>query len=162
MVQRIMYYVLSIKRFWLLFLPIILATYFLLQTPSPAYAACNLAVESVKPVNERSTDCPAGLDQFEFIFKKVISVIVGLGFIAMLIMLIRAGIGYLTSGGEPKAIQQAHFTITWALLGIFFMAIAWLILQLIYSFTGIDVRIFDIRSLCEIGGVQFCGTPPPP
>ncbi len=103
----------------------------------------------------------AGLKEIEDVFKNVISVIVGLGFIAMLVMLIMAGIKYLTSGGEPKAIQAAHNTVTWALLGVVFMAIAWLILQLIRAFTGIDVTIFDIKALCGIPGdlLKFCTKP---
>ncbi len=54
---------------------------------------------------------PAGLTEIESIFGNVISVMVGLGFIAMLILLIMAGFKYLTSGGEPKAIQSAHHTL---------------------------------------------------
>ena len=90
---------------------------------------------------------PAGLDQIEDLFKSIISVIVGLGFIVMLVLIVWAGIKYLTSGGEPKAVQSAHQTVTWALLGIIFMAIAWLVLQLIKVFTGIDVTIFNIKAL---------------
>lgn len=90
---------------------------------------------------------PAGLDQIEDVFRNVISTVVGLAFIVSLVMLVWAGIKYLTSSGEPKAIQAAHLTVTWALLGILFMAIAWLILQLIHTFTGIDVTIFNIKSL---------------
>lgn len=90
---------------------------------------------------------PAGLNEIEQVFASLISVIVGLGFVVLLVMLIWAGIKYLTSGGEPKAIQSAHQTVSWALLGIVFMAIAWLILQLIHVFTGIDVTIFNIRVL---------------
>lgn len=90
---------------------------------------------------------PAGLKEIEEIFSNIIYVIAGLGFVVMLVMLIWAGIKYLTSGGEPKAIQSAHYTVTWALLGILFMAIAWLVLQLIKAFTGIDVTIFNIRVL---------------
>lgn len=90
---------------------------------------------------------PAGLDQIEQVFSSIISVIVGLGFMVLLVMLVWAGIKYLTSEGEPKAIQSAHQTVTWALLGIVFMALAWLILQLIKVFTGIDVTIFNIKVL---------------
>lgn len=109
---------------------------------SPIYAACDPKVPPIIP-----EDCPAGLQQIEDVFKNVISVVVGLGFMAMLVMLITAGIKYLTSGGEPKAIQAAHNTVTWALLGVIFMAIAWLILQLIKVFTGIDVTIFNVKVL---------------
>ncbi len=84
----------------------------------------------------------AGLNDIEQVFSHVISVIVGLGFIALLVMLLAAGFKYLMSGGEPKSVQSAHQTVTWALLGIVFMALAWLILQLIRAFTGVDVTTF--------------------
>lgn len=103
---------------------------------------------------------PAGLDQFEQVFTGFISAVVYLAFTASLVMLIITGIKYLTSGGEPKAVQAAHQTATWALLGIFFFAIAWLILQLIESFTGIKVTVFDIKALCGGTGLPFC-TPKP-
>jgi hypothetical protein len=107
------------------------------QTPAPS---CNPAIPG---------DCPAGLQQIEGVFTNVISVVVGLGFIVLLIMLIWAGFKYLTSGGEPKAVQAAHQTVTWALLGIVFMAISWLVLQLIHAFTGIDVINFNIQVLTK-------------
>ncbi len=91
-----------------------------------------------------SANDAAGLKQIEDVFTNVISVVVALGFIALLVMLITAGFKYLTSGGEPKAIQAAHQTVSWALLGILFMAIAWLVLQLIHVFTGIDVTKFKV------------------
>lgn len=104
---------------------------------------------------------PAGLNEIEQVVGNVISVIVGLGFIAMLVVLVMAGIKYLTSAGEPKAVQSAHQTVTWALLGVVFMAIAWLILQLIQTFTGIDVTIFNIKILCGIPTdlLKFCTKP---
>lgn len=97
---------------------------------------------------------PAGLQQIEQVFTNVISVVVGLGFVALLVLLIWAGFRYLTSGGEPKIIQETHQTVTWALLGIIFLALAWLILQLIGVFTELPVTFFDIRQLCD--GGKFC------
>ena len=143
-------------RIMVFVLSIILASLFIIH---PVYAVCD-AAEMNKPVDQRSADCPAGLDQFEAIVGNVISVIVGLGFIAMLVMVIMAGIKYLTSGGEPKAIQSAHQTLAWALLGLLFFALAWIILQLIHAFTGIDVTVFDIKTLCKLAGdpdpLKFC------
>lgn len=81
----------------------------------------------------------AGITQLEGVFTGVISTVVALGFIALLVMLITAGFKYLTSGGEPKSVAAAHQTVTWALLGLLFMLVAWLTLQLISAFTGIDV-----------------------
>ncbi|MBI2019649.1 hypothetical protein HYS95_03215 [Candidatus Daviesbacteria bacterium] len=99
---------------------------------------------------------PAGLNDFEALVGNVISVIVGLGFVATLIFVIMTGLKYLTSGGEPKALQSAHMTLTWALLGLLFMALAWIILQLIESFTGIKVTVFDIKTLCGGTSLPFC------
>ena len=93
---------------------------------------------------------PAGLAEIESLFGNVISVVVGLAFIILVVMLVFAGIKYIISSGEPKAVMQAHLTITWALLGILFLAISWLILQLIQTFTGIEVTIFNIRTLCGL------------
>lgn len=104
---------------------------------------------------------PAGLVEIEQVFGNVISVIVGLGFIALLVMLIWAGFKYLTSGGEPKAIQGANLTATWAILGIFFLAVAWLVLQLIGNFTGINVTNFTLQGLCGVNN-QWCGPNPTP
>lgn len=124
-------------------LSVILASLFLIH---PVFAACD-ATELAKPVNLRSADCPAGLDQIEAVVGNVISVVVGLGFIAMLVFIVMAGFKYLTSGGEPKAIQAAHHAFTWAILGVVFMAIAWLILLLIENFTGMEVTVFNIKTL---------------
>lgn len=100
--------------------------------------------------------CPAGLDDFEKIVANVISVMVGLGIIAMLAMLVMTGIKYITSGGEPKAIQSANYTLTWALLGFLFFALVWIVLQLVESFTGLKLTTFDIKTLCEFGGKNWC------
>ncbi len=101
---------------------------------------------------------PAGLTELENLVANVISVIVALGFIAMFVTLIMAGFKYLTSGGEPKAIQTAHHTLSWAILGILLMIVAWILLQLIQAFTGIEVTVFNIKTLCKnaAGALSFC------
>lgn len=85
---------------------------------------------------------PAGLTQLEELIKRAINLSVGVAFIALTIVLVWAGIQYLTSGGEPKAKSTANSTITWALLGIVFLALAWLLLKLVTAFTGADVTKF--------------------
>ncbi|OGE43919.1 hypothetical protein A3B45_02725 [Candidatus Daviesbacteria bacterium RIFCSPLOWO2_01_FULL_39_12] len=90
---------------------------------------------------------PAGIVQLEQLFINIVFVAVGLGFIALFVFLTWAGFKYLTSGGEPKTVHLAHQTVTWALLGVIFLAIAWLVLQLIAVFTGINVTIFNLRTL---------------
>lgn len=86
----------------------------------------------------------AGLPQLQQLFLRIINLLVPLAFIILTIMLIVGGIRYLVSGGDSKATQVASQTITWALLGIFFLALAWLVLLLIKAFTGVDVTSFSL------------------
>ena len=98
---------------------------------------------------------PAGLTQLQSLFERIIEIFVPLSFVALLVVLVFAGIKFLTSGGEPKALQGASQTVTWALLGMLFLVIAWLILQLIQAFTGAPVTIFNIKVLC-LPGIKGC------
>lgn len=90
----------------------------------------------------------AGLPQLQQLLQRIINLSVGLAFIALLIMLILGGIKYLTSGGEPKPLSSANNTITWAILGIIFLVLIWLILLLIEAFTGVNVTKFCLGFDC--------------
>lgn len=85
-----------------------------------------------------------GLPQLQQLFLRLINLMVPLAFIVLTIMLIVGGVRYLVSGGDSKATQVAGQTITWALLGILFLALAWVVLLLIKAFTGVDVTNFNL------------------
>lgn len=87
---------------------------------------------------------PAGLPQFQELLNKFISLSVGFAFVALLIMLIIGGVKFIISGGEPKHLSEAQKTLTYALIGMIMLIVAWLILQLIHAFTGVDVTKFCI------------------
>lgn len=87
---------------------------------------------------------PAGVTQLKEMFTRIINLSVEAAFTVLTIMLVYAGIKYITSGGDPKAISAASTTITWALLGILFLAIGWLLLRLVENFTNIPVTHFCI------------------
>ncbi len=91
---------------------------------------------------------PAGPDFLNFLVGRIINISVAGAFIAVVVVLVWAGIKFITSGGDSKSLDQARTTITWGLLGILFLAIAWLVLQLIAIFTGIEaLKSFDINIL---------------
>lgn len=99
----------------------------------------------------------AGLTQIENLFRQFINLSVAAAFVALVVVLVWAGIRFLTSGGDAKAIQSASMTVTWALLGMLFLVVAWLVLQLIATFTGLKgLETFDIRTLCGTSGTQWC------
>lgn len=87
---------------------------------------------------------PAGVLQLQQLIVRVINLSVGLAFIALIVVLVYAGIRFLTSGGDPKVLTTQANTVTWALMGILFLALAWLILKLIAVFTGVDITNFCI------------------
>lgn len=87
---------------------------------------------------------PAGVVQLQQLIQRIINLLVEAAFIALTVMLLWAGIQFLTSGGDAKVLGRASQTVTWALLGILFLGIAWLILKLIEAFTGVNVTEFCI------------------
>lgn len=82
---------------------------------------------------------PAGLEQLQQLFTRIINISVYLAFMTLTVMLFWGGIKFIWSGGDKKSLQAAWGTITWAILGILFLAIAWLVLVLVSIITGIDV-----------------------
>lgn len=105
-------------------------------TPTPNPTLLPIAITAGPP--------PAGLPEFQNLITRLISLSVPLAFIAVTVVLAIAGIKYLTSGGDSKAIGAAHGAVTWALLGIIFLALSWLILLLIEAFTGVKVTQFNL------------------
>ncbi len=87
----------------------------------------------------------ATIQGFECVFRNVVSVAVTLAGLAIFVMLIIGGFKYLTSGGDPKAQEQAKNTMTYAVLGLVLIIAAYLILNFISVFTGIDaLKTFTI------------------
>jgi hypothetical protein len=74
-----------------------------------------------------------------------VGAILSLAAIAVFVMLIIGGYKYLTSAGNPKAIESAEKTLTSAIIGIILVALSFLILRLIEEFTGAEVTNFMIR-----------------
>ncbi len=86
----------------------------------------------------------AQLRDLEGVFGNVVSVVLGLAGIVLFIMLILGGFGYITSGGDPKKVESARNTLTYAIGGMIFIALAYLILKFIEVFTGVPVTEFKI------------------
>ncbi len=84
--------------------------------------------------------CPAkitgGTYNLETVFSNIVTVIAGAAALAFFVMLVIAGLKLVFAQGDPKKISSASSTITWAFLGIIFIVLAWLIINLIGTFTG--------------------------
>ncbi len=86
----------------------------------------------------------ARLQDLEGVFGNVVNAVLGLAGIVLFIMLFLGGFSYITSGGDPKKVESARNTLTYAIGGMIFIALAYLILKFIETFTGVPVTEFKI------------------
>jgi Ca2+/H+ antiporter len=86
----------------------------------------------------------ATLVGLETVFGNVVGVLLGLAGIALFIMLVIGGFKYITAGGDPKGVESAKKTLTYAIGGMVLIAAGFLILQFIHQFTGVDITQFRI------------------
>jgi len=88
----------------------------------------------------------ATIQALECVILKFFHVIVLLAGLAVFVMLLISGFKYLTSGGNPKAVESARNTITYAILGLALIIGIWFVLQFIETFTGMPVTEFTFPS----------------
>jgi ABC-type transport system involved in multi-copper enzyme maturation permease subunit len=88
--------------------------------------------------SDSSGASPAPLVDLEVLFAKIIGVALGFAAIALFAMFIMGGFKYITAGSDPKAAESAKKTLTYAVGGVALLALAYLILQLIANFTGLN------------------------
>lgn len=94
----------------------------------------------------------AGLPQLQQLGVRIINISVGMAAIVLTVMLVIAGIRFILSAGEQEPLQLARKTATYAIVGFILLAVVWLILRLITTFTGVDVTQFCLgfRPYCLI------------
>ena len=82
--------------------------------------------------------------QLEGIFENVVGAVLSLAGIVFFLILLMSGLKYMSAGGDPKAVESAKKSLTTAIGGIVFIALAYLILVLIEEITGAKVTEFTI------------------
>ena len=80
----------------------------------------------------------------EPIFANVVGALTAVLGVALFIMFIIGGYGFLFSGGDQKKLEKAKGTLTAAIAGVIIVVVAYLILQTIHLFTGVNVTQFSI------------------
>jgi hypothetical protein len=91
-----------------------------------------------------SGDTPPQLSDLEVIFKNVVGALLGFAGIVFFVLLVVSGFKFITSGGDPKALEGARKTMTYAIAGLVVILLSYLILVLIKTITGIDLTTFKI------------------
>lgn len=86
----------------------------------------------------------ATIGQLETVFSSVVSVVLTLTGIATLVMLVVGGFKFLSASGDKEATQKAAKTLTYAIGGLVLTLSAWIILNFLGNFLGIDFSVFSI------------------
>jgi hypothetical protein len=90
------------------------------------------------------TNGVATIENLGCVFQRVIGYLLGFAGIALFIMLLFGGFKFITSGGDPKAVEEAKKTLTYAIAGLVVILISYLILLLISNITGVNVTQFNV------------------
>jgi hypothetical protein len=86
----------------------------------------------------------AKISDLEIVFQNVVQSLLGFAGIVLFVLLLVGGFKYITSGGDPKAVEGAQKTLTYAIGGLIVILLSFLILVLIKTITGVDVTQFKI------------------
>ena len=89
-------------------------------------------------------DIPATFKDLEVYFGRIVEILIGLGGIIFFIMLIMGGFSYMSAGGDPKQIEGARKTLTFAIGGMVLLALSLLIFRVIEAFTGVNLLEFKV------------------
>jgi len=122
---------------------------FFLKFGKNFFTTATLFAVSAQPVfaqtPEWSGECVGGADKdvatiqgLECLFANVFMVIIPLIGLAAFVMFLIGSFRWLTSGGDTKHTGQAKQTMTYAVIGIVVALSAFIILNLISNFTGIE------------------------
>ena len=99
------------------------------------------------PGDAVGANCANTLSSFTPIFTRILSTLLPFGGIVLFVMLILGGFYFIFSGGDPRKLEGAKATITYAIAGIVLLASAFLIIQIIANFAGVpailNFRIFN-------------------
>jgi len=86
----------------------------------------------------------ATISNLSCLFGNLVKYALGFVGIVLFVLLIVGGFKYITSGGDPKAVEGAKKTLTYAIAGLIIILLAFLILVLIQRITGVNVTTFTV------------------
>jgi len=87
----------------------------------------------------------ATIDSLVPLFKNAVNGITAFAGVVLFIVIVMAGFTYLFSGGDAKQLEKAKNAFTYAIIGLIVIISAYLILQLIGLFTGVNITEFKLN-----------------
>lgn len=82
----------------------------------------------------------ATISDFQSLFGKVVGVLVALAGVVLFVLIVVSGLKFITSGGDPKAVEGARKTLTYAVGGLVAILLSYLVLLLIEKVAGLPAN----------------------
>jgi len=95
-------------------------------------------------VGAANLDGVAKISDLGGLFGRIITYSLGFAAIVLFVLLVVGGFKYITSGGDPKAVEGAQKTLTSAIVGLIIILLSYTILVIITKITGVDVIDFRV------------------
>lgn len=76
------------------------------------------------------------IQALEIVFSNILTIATSLAGIAAFVVLVMGGFKWMTSGGDPKKMEAAKGSITYAFVGLACLILIWFVLLFISNFTG--------------------------
>lgn len=89
------------------------------------------------PGGPTTGECASPLSNLTDTFMNVIGFLIPLGGMVLFVMLLIGGFYFITSSGDPRKVEGAKNTLTYAIGGVMVLAAAFLIIQIIANFVGV-------------------------
>lgn len=109
----------------------------LIYAAAPKWEGLEGAQEGAKDV--------ATIRSLTSLFENAVNGITAFAGVVLFIVLVMAGFTFLFSGGDAKQLEKAKHAFTYALIGLVVIICAFLIIQLIQTFTGANVTEFNLN-----------------
>lgn len=91
-------------------------------------------------------NAPNTLKDLEKVFVNIVTAAVPAAGLVLFVILLFGGLSYMSAGDDPKKVSSAKQMITYAIIGMIVVAMAFLILKLVALFTGVDaITTFQVQ-----------------
>lgn len=101
----------------------------------------------------------ATLDCLPTLFQNIVGWILIFAGVIALFLIILSGIKFTTSGGDPKQIDEARKTLTYAIIGLIVVLLSFTIINFISYVTGIDcIKKFGLTNCQTVSAPSSAGS----
>ena len=105
---------------------------------TPSFAAVDWAESGCMEQDVATIQCIVPL------FRNTVVGVMAIAGVVLFLILVVGGFQFMMSGGNPKQMEQAKNTLTYAIIGVVIIVASFLIIKLIQTFTGVTVDEFRL------------------